>query len=41
MYLEDICVLPAFRSKGVGKALMQATAREALSGAMMPFSGWP
>jgi GNAT superfamily N-acetyltransferase len=30
MYLEDISVLPAFKRKGVGKALMQATARVAL-----------
>ena len=30
MYMEDICVLPDFRSKGVGKALMQATARLAV-----------
>jgi ribosomal protein S18 acetylase RimI-like enzyme len=31
MYMEDICVLPEFRSLGVGKALMQATARAALA----------
>jgi ribosomal protein S18 acetylase RimI-like enzyme len=31
MYMEDICVLPEFRSKGVGKALMRATAELALA----------
>jgi GNAT superfamily N-acetyltransferase len=31
MYLEDILVLPDFRRMGVAKALMQATARVALS----------
>ncbi len=30
MYLEDISVLPAFQRKGVGKALMRATAQVAL-----------
>lgn len=31
MYMGDICVLPDFRSKGVGKALMQATAKVAMA----------
>ncbi len=31
MYLEDISVLPAFRRRGVGKALMQAIARVAVA----------
>ncbi len=30
MYLEDISVLPAFQRKGVGRALMKATAQVAI-----------
>ena len=31
MYLEDLSVLPAFRRRGVGQALLRATANLAVS----------